>query len=231
MRILSPLILAATMALVPLTSALADAPATLTVSGSGTVEVVPDLATVSLGVTTNGATAGAAMAANTDAVATVIARLKSAGVEDRDIQTSNLSLNPNWVTNSMGTASEIQGYIANNMVTVRIRTLDKTGAVLDAAIADGANSLNSLIFGLQDPRPHQDEARKKAVADALATAKLLSEAAGIKLGAIVSISEGAAIDPIPGPMYRTMSDAAPVPVEGGAVGVSATVTIEFQIGQ
>ena len=116
MRILSPLLLAATLSLAPLT-ALAEA-ATLTVTGSATVETVPDLATLSLGVTTNGATAAAAMSANSDALASVIARLKAAGVADRDIQTSNLSLNPNWVTNSMGTASEIQGYVATNMLTI-----------------------------------------------------------------------------------------------------------------
>ena len=231
MRFVSPLILAAALSLVPLTRALAETVPTLTVTGTGTVESVPDLATVSLGVTTNGATAGAAMAANTEALATVIARLKAAGVEDRDIQTSNLSLNPNWVMNASGTASEVQGYVANNMVTVRIRALDKTGVVLDAAIADGANSLNGLSFGLQNPRPQQDEARKKAVADAIAIATLLAEASGTKLGPILSMQEGSTIEPIPGPMYRSMAEDAPVPVEAGAVDVTAAVTIVFHIIQ
>jgi uncharacterized protein YggE len=165
MRILSPLLLAATLSLMPLTAAVAET-ASLTVTGTATVEAAPDLATLSLGVTTTGATAAAAMAANSDALAAVIARLKSAGVEGRDIQTSNLALNPNWVSNSSGTASEIQGYVATNMLTVRIRALDQTGAVLDAAISDGANSLNGLSFGLQDPRPVEDQARKLAVTDA-----------------------------------------------------------------
>ncbi len=235
MRFLFPLmsttILAASLSLIPLTAALADAPATLTVTGTGVVEASPDLATVSLGVTTTGDTAGAAMSANSAALAAVIARLKAAGVEARDIQTSNLSLNPNWVTSSVSSENEIKGYTANNMVNVRIRVLDQTGAVLDAAIADGANALNGLTFGLQNPRPQQDAARKLAVADAVAIATLLSQAAGTELGPILSMQEGFAMDPIPAPMFRTMAEAAPPPVEGGAVDVSASVTIVFQIGK
>ena len=229
MRILSPLLLAATLSLVPLTAALAET-ASLTVTGMATVETTPDLATLSLGVTTNGVTAGAAMAANSDALAAVIARLKATGVEDRDIQTTNLSLNPNWVTNATGTASEIKGYIATNMVSVRIRALDKTGAVLDAAIADGANAMNGLYFGLQDPRPSEDQARKLAVADAVARATLLSEAAGTKLGPILSINEGSMAQPMPAPMYRMTDATSAVPVEAGALGISAFVTIVFKIG-
>ena len=229
MRILSSLLLAATLSLVPLTAALAQG-ATLTVTGTATVETVPDLATLSLGVTTMGDTAGGAMKANSDAVAAVIARLKAAGVEDRDIQTSNLSLNPNWVSNSMGTGSEVQGYTATNMVTIRVRAIANTGTVLDAAITDGANALNGLFFSLQDPRPAEDEARIKAVADARARATLLAEAAGTTLGPILSITEGGMASPMPGPMYR-MDTAAAVPVEVGSVGVTASVTLVFQIGE
>ena len=230
MRILSPLLLATTLSLAPLTAAVAET-ATLTVTGMATVETVPDLATLSLGVTTMGPTAGAAMKANSDAVAAVIARLKTTGVADRDIQTSNLSLNPNWVPNASGTASEIQGYMATNMVTIRIRALDTTGAVLDAAIADGANSLNGLFFGLQEPRPAEDEARTLAVADALARAALLAGAAGTTLGPILSITDGGAAPPLPGPMYRMEDAAAAVPVEAGSLGITASVTMVFQIDE
>ena len=230
MRILSPLLLATTLSLAPLTAAVAET-ATLTVTGMATVETVPDLATLSLGVTTMGPTAGAAMKANSDAVAAVIARLKTTGVADRDIQTSNLSLNPNWVPNASGTASEIQGYMATNMVTIRIRALDTTGAVLDAAIADGANSLNGLFFGLQEPRPAEDEARTLAVADALARAALLAGAAGTTLGPILSITDGGAAPPLPGPMSRMEDAAAAVPVEAGSLGITASVTMVFQIDE
>jgi uncharacterized protein YggE len=231
MRILPTLLLAALLAL-PLagTGSAQPAPRTITVTGQATVHVVPDLATISLGVTTNGDTAAEAMDANTAALSAVIERLKAAGIADRDLQTSNLSLNPNWVSNSMGTGSEIKGYIAANMLTVRVRAMDTTGTVLDAAIADGANTLNALTFGLQDQRPQEDEARKQAVADALARARLLTEAAGVTLGPILSISESGGMEPFPQPMYR-MAEQSAVPVAGGEVGVSAAVTIVFQIGE
>ena len=242
MRILFPLLLAATLSLAPLTAALTAALAetgpsltvtgpTLTVTGIATIETTPDLATLSLGVSTTGATARAAMAANSDAVAAVIARLKSAGVADRDIQTSNLSLNPNWVTNASGTASEVQGYIVTNMVSVRIRAIATTGTVVDAAISDGVNTLNGLYFSLQDTRPAEDEARKKAVADALARATLLAEATGTRLGPILSVTEGSDAASPQGPMYRMSDATGAVPVEAGSVGVSASVTIVFQIGE
>ena len=229
MRILSSLFLAASLSALSAGAALAEA-GTLTVTGTATVEVVPDMATVSLGVTTNGATAGAALAANSDAVAAVIARLKEAGIAPADIQTSNLSVNPNWVGNASG-VSEVQGYVAMNMVSVRIRALDQTGAVLDAAVADGANSLNGLYFSLQDSRGAEDEARRKAVADALSRADLLAQAAGSKLGPVLSITEGGMASPLPGPMYRMDAAAAPVPVEAGTVGVTSSVTMVFQIGE
>ncbi|MBC7478505.1 MAG: SIMPL domain-containing protein, partial [Pseudorhodobacter sp.] len=126
---------------------------TLTVTGTASVAAAPDLATIQLGVTTNGATAGAAMTANSTALAAVLARLQAAGIEAKDYQTSSLSLNPNWVNNAAGTGSEINGYIATNLLTVKVRAVDQVGTVLDAVITDGANTLNSLTFGLQNPRP------------------------------------------------------------------------------
>ena len=228
MRILATLLLCSVLA-VP-TAAIADTTGTISVTGSATVNVVPDLATLSLGVTTSGDTAAAAMAANSAAVTAVIARLKAAGIADRDMQTSNLSLNPNWVPDASGTTSVIKGYVASNMLTVRIKALDTTGAVLDAAIADGANTLNGLTFGLQNDRPKQDEARRAAVADALARAKLLAEAAGATLGPILSINEVEGFQPGPQPMFKS-SDAMAVPVAAGEVGVSASVTITWVLGK
>ena len=196
MRILTVLALSTVLTL-PM-AAFADTAGTITVTGSATINVVPDMATVSLGVTTTGDTAGAAMATNNEAVSAAIARLIAAKVADRDMQTSSLSVNPNWVTNAAGTGQEVKGYIASNQLTVQVRSLEATGSILDAAITDGANTLNGLTFGLQDQRPVEDQARKEAVADALARAKLYAEAAGEKLGPIVSISEGGGyVPPVP----------------------------------
>ncbi len=226
MRIMTVVALSAALAW-PV-SARAETAGTITVTGSATINVVPDMATVSLGVTSTGDTAGAAMTANNDAVSAVIARLIAAKVADRDMQTSSLSVNPNWVTNAAGTGQEVKGYIASNQLTVQIKSLEATGTILDAVITDGANTLNGLSFGLQDQRPVEDEARREAVADALARAKLYAEAAGEKLGPIVSISEGGGYVP-PVPMMTKMAGDSSVPVAAGEVGVSAAVTIVWQL--
>lgn len=208
------------------------APATITVSGEGVVTAAPDMATISLGVTTQGATAAEAMAANTAALTAVLEQVKAAGVEERDIQTSTLTLNPNWAQGDGSSMPEIRGYVAANVLQIRVRDLDGLGAVLDAAIRDGANTLNGISFGLAEPDPAMDEARRAAVAEARARAELLTGAAGVGLGRILSISEGGGHAP-PMPMYRmeaAMADA-PVPVQGGEVGVTANVTITWEIAQ
>ncbi len=226
MRVLSALFLSAALAL----PALADTAATPSVfaTGTGTVEVKPDIATVSIGVTTQGDTAAGSLKANSDAIAAVMARLASAGIEERDMQTSNLYLNPNWSGYDTGTPV-ISGYIASNMLTITVRDLDKLGAVLDSAVTDGANTLNGVTFGLADPAPVLDEARKEAVADARARAELLATAAGMKIGKIVSITESTVGD-YPYPMYD-MAAAAPVPVAGGELGLSASVTIQYELSE
>lgn len=230
MRILSVLALTTAFALPLGLPALAHDRPTVTVTGEGTVSSAPDLATVSLGVTTQAKTAAEAMAANSTALNTVLQRLKAAGVEPRDMQTSNLTLNPNWVSKDNGATSEIAGYTAANILTVQVRALDKLGAVLDGSITDGANTLNGVTFGLAEPRPALDEARKMAIADAMARAKLLVEAAGAKLGSIVSISEQSGYNQ-PQPMFRMgVADSAPsVPTEGGEVGLTASVTMVYEI--
>lgn len=213
------------------TAALAQsAPATLTVTGEGVAEVSPDMATLSIGVTTIGATASEALAANSANLAGVLERLRAAGIEDRDIQTSNLSVNPNWTGyDSSSSGPSISGYTAMNMVTVRIRKLDGMGAVLDAAMTDGANTLNGLSFGLQEPRPAMDAARKAAFEDAASKAALMAETAGVKLGAIQSITEGGGYGG-PAPMFKdAAASAAPVPVEAGELSMSASVTVVWTI--
>jgi uncharacterized protein YggE len=211
--------------------ALADGPARLvTVTGEATVQAAPDIATITLGVTTEGATAAEAMGANTAALARVFDRLRAAGIAERDMQTSNLSVNPNWQQVEANQPARVVGYVASNMVTVRVRVLESLGAVLDAAVSDGANSMNGLSFGLAEPRAATDSARAAAVADAVARATLLVEAAGAKLGPVVSITEGGSFQP-PMPMFRAEADAAsaPVPVAAGEVGVSVSVTVVFEI--
>jgi uncharacterized protein len=229
MRVLSALILSTTLALPMVAPALADelTQRTISVTGTGSVEAAPDMATLMIGVTTQAETAAEALAANTEATNAVIARLTASGVAARDMQTSNLSINPNWTGYDSSTPT-IAGYVASNMLTVRVRALDTTGTVLDAAVTDGANTLNGLTFGLADPEPAYNEARKEAVADARAKAELLATAAGVKLGPVLSIADqGAMTDPAP--MYREAVSAAPVPVVGGELGLIANVSVTYAI--
>ncbi|MCE6950380.1 SIMPL domain-containing protein [Cereibacter sphaeroides] len=211
-------------------AAMAEAPR-ITVTGEGTVAARPDMATISLGVTSEAATAAEAMARNTENLGRVLDRLRGAGIEDRDLQTSGLSLNPNWTQSEDGAAPRITGYIASNMLTVRVRALDRLGAVLDQAVQDGANTLNGVSFGLADPEPALDEARKRAVARAQARARLLTEAAGVTLGPLVEISEGGGAFPPPMPMYREAAMAAPVPMAEGEIETSAQVTLVYELKQ
>jgi uncharacterized protein YggE len=231
MRTLTAFLTSTALTLALSGAALADGVARLvTVTGEGTVQAAPDIATITLGVTTEGKTAAEAMAANTAAQTRVFERLRAAGIEDRDMQTSNLSVNPNWQNVDPNQPARVVGYVANNMVTVRVRMLDSLGAVLDAAVSDGANSMNGLSFGLAEPRPAMDSARAAAVADAMAKAKLLVEAAGSTLGPVQSITENGGFSN-PMPMFRAEADApaSPVPVAGGEVGVSVSVTVVFEI--
>lgn len=232
MSLFRAVVLAAPL-LLPLTSeAFAESLPTITVVGEGSIEGAPDMAVLSLGVTTEGATAAEAMSANTASLKIVLERMKSAGIAERDVQTSNLSLNPNWTGYDSGATPKIAGYTASNQVMIRIRDLPRLGEVLDAAITDGANTLNGLSFGLSNPRPAMDLARAEAVADAHARATLLVEAAGAKLGKIVSISETGGYSQ-PAPMFRAAGDAMPeaVPVQGGEVATLANVTVVYEIVQ
>jgi uncharacterized protein YggE len=228
MRVLNAFVLSALLCL-PMAGA-SWAEAQITVTGEATVQSTPDMATVMLGVTTNGATAAAAMTANNAALAAVFERLKSFGIEERDLQTSNLSVNPNWIGYDTATPT-IAGYIATNMLNVRVRDLTKVGEVLDASIADGANTLNGINFEVANPRPIMDEARKAAVLDARARAELLATAAGVTLGKVISINEQSGYGG-PMPMFRASADAAVgVPIASGQVGLGATVIITFALNE
>ncbi len=232
MRLVKTALLAALL-LQPLTAAAETAAAPrITVTGEGRVETSPDMATVNLGVTTEAPTAAEAMAANSEELARVLERLRGAGIAERDLQTSSLSLNPNWHHPSGAEQPRITGYVASNQLMVRVRDLDMLGGVLDAAVKDGANTLNGITFGLTDPEPLLAEARRKAVADARARAELLAEAAGVTLGQIESITEAGAMGG-PQPMYRGAAIAmeAAMPVAQGEVSIAANVTVIWQINQ
>lgn len=230
MRAFQVLALSTALALPLAAAAFAEGAGHITVIGEASIAATPDMATVSLGVTTEGPTAAEAMAANSKALAAVIERLKSAGIAENDLQTSNLSLNPNWVGYESGQTPTISNYMAMNMLNVRVRNLAQLGSVLDASIADGANTLNGITFELTAPRPVQDEARKTAVADAAAKAALYAEAAGVKVGKIVSISEQQNYNG-PMPVFMDAKAASPVPVATGQIALQSSVTVTYEIAE
>lgn len=204
----------------------------LVVTGEGQIEAAPDMAVISLGVRTDAKTAGEALAQNSVRVAAVLAGLRAAGIEARDMQTSGLSLGPQWenyVVNGEG-RNRIIGFTASNMVTVRVRDLPALGGILDKVVADGANTFNGLQFDLQDRRTSLDEARRRAVLDARRKATLYAEAAGITLGPVLGLTEQGG-GGRPQPMFaREMSVASDkVPVAEGEIEISASVEIVFSI--
>lgn len=208
-----------------------DAMRQISVNGQGQIDAAPDMATLSLGVTNEADTAATAMSQTSDAVSRILARLTEMGLDQRDIQTQSLTLNPVWSNRdrSQPQRARITGYVASNIVMVRVRDLDGLGNVLDAVVADGANEFNGLSFGLQDPDALADEARKQAVADARAKAGLLADAAGVSLGQVVSIMDQSGGRPV----FRAMEMAAArdggMPVASGEVTVDASVSMVFAI--
>lgn len=229
MRFFVPLALVGALAL----PALADQPtSTVTVTGEGFVNVVPDVATISLGVTVNGETAKAALDANSTALTAVIEKLKAAGIEEKDIQTSGLYLGPVYdYASSSGTPQAVLGYTASNNVTVFVRAIDQVGPVLDASVTDGANVLNGVTFGVLDQVPVVDQARDLAVADARRKAELLARAGGVTLGGIVTIAEQGGYAP-PMPMAGVaMEKSASPPIAAGQMQIGTTVTVTYTIAE
>ncbi|WP_420584268.1 SIMPL domain-containing protein [Ruegeria sp.] len=202
----------------------------ITVDAAGVVQAAPDMATITMGVTNEDAQASNAMQATSEAVAQILKRLEGMGIEDRDIQTRDLSLSPVWTgrNSASGDKPEISGFVASNNVQVRVRDLTQLGTIMDAVIQDGANNFGGLSFGVQDPTPLEAQARAKAVAEATAKAEQLAQAANVTLGEVRQISEQVG-GFHPAPQMRAMADAGGVPIASGEVSVSVTVSMEFEI--
>lgn len=204
---------------------------TLSVTGQGDHQAAPDMAMIRIGVTTEAREAKRALDENSARMAGTIAALEGQGLEKRDLQTSNLSLQPIWSQrqSSPGKAPEITGFRAHNSLSIRVRDLARLGAVLDATVGAGANQFNGLNFMLSNPVPAADAARAAAVADALRKAQVLAEAAGVALGPILSISEhGGAPRAVRMDMARAEMQSA-VPVQAGELSVTASVSLVFAL--
>ena len=198
----------------------------VTVTGEATVAVAPDTAMIRIGVTSQDKTAREAGEVNAKQMTAVLAAIKDAGIADRDIQTSRLSLQPQYDANKSGTA-RLTGFQATNQVTVRIRDIDKLPTVLDRAIGAGANEMSGIEFVVSEQSKLLDQARDDAITDARRKAELYAKAAGAKLGRVVSITEEGSSPP-PRPMQAMRAGA--VPVAPGEQTLRAVVTVSYELG-
>ncbi|MDT7934164.1 MAG: SIMPL domain-containing protein [Sphingomonadaceae bacterium] len=195
------------------------------------VERAPDRADFTAGVVTQASTAAAASRDNAQRMAKVVAAIRAAGVPDRDVQTAGINLSPqyDYVPNR---PPRLTGYQASNTVRIRLRELDRAGAVLDSLIATGANQVNGPDFGLQDEDAALDDARRDAVAKAKLRADLYARALGHRSARIQTVSEGASIEPVrPMPMARMLakSEDASTPVQPGRLTLSVTLQIRAEL--
>lgn len=213
----------------------------LTVNAEGRSERAPDLALFNAGVTTQGKTAGEALSANSAAMNRVIAALKRAGIADRDIQTSNLSINPVYSEprrlpdgSIESRTPEIVAYQVSNSVSVRQRKLGDYGRIIDTLVSAGANQVSGPSFMLDKPEGALDEARVEAIEAARARADLYARAAGLRVVRIVAINESGGYSPPMPVMYRMEAvrgapPPPPSPVEAGEVSLNMTVTVQFEL--
>jgi uncharacterized protein YggE len=169
---------------------------TLNLSAYGETRVEPDMAMITLGVMTEGKTAAEAMAANAQRMTAVVASLKKAGIAEKDIQTSNLNLNPQYRYEE-NKPPILVGYQASNQVTIRVLDLKKLGAAVDATVNAGANQVHGISFGLSDPTGAENAAREAAVKALAAKADLYAKATGYRISRLVSLSEGGGYAPQP----------------------------------
>jgi len=211
----------------------AEFPSAISVTGEASISVPPDLASVDAGVATDAKSAREASEANNVAMGKVMAALKAANIDPKDIQTSRLSLQPQYAPNRSG-PSPIVGYRASNRVTVRIRDVSKVAGVIDTLVGAGANDIGNVNFEVSQASKLLDDAREKAVADARRKAEIYARAAGVTLGAPLSISEEGAPQPVfRGKMAAPMAAAAPTPIAQGeeTLSVSVAVTWAIKAGQ
>ncbi|WP_288937159.1 SIMPL domain-containing protein [uncultured Sphingomonas sp.] len=205
--------------------------AVLEVSAEGRTTRVPDLATIRAGVVSQAATAAAALSDNAQRMARVLTALKRAGVADRDIATATVNLAPQY-RYADNQPPAITGYQATNSVTIRFRDVARSGAILDALVAQGANQIDGPTLSIDKPDAALDEARTDAVKRARAKADIYAAAAGLRVVRVVSISEAGQDsgggDPVrPMMMMRVRAEAAPTQIAPGEKDVTVTLSVRF----
>lgn len=208
---------------------------TFTVQGEGKITARPDVARIDLGIQTDGQTVKVAQTENTKKMNEIISAIKTFGINEKDIQTSNYNLTPK-IDYTSG-RQNIIGYTVSQSVTIKVRALDTAGDVLAKAGELGANQINGLQFTIDDPKLLQEQARDKAIDDARKKAQILADKLGLHLIKVVTFSESAAY-PVPMPMMygmakdmgRGVEASAPSPsVESGSLDVLSDVSVTYEV--
>jgi uncharacterized protein len=202
---------------------------TVTASGTGTAQAVPDTAEMSFGVTTTSSNAKTALDDASKTAEQITAAVEKEGVDKKDIQTQNVSVYPQM--SDQNGKQVVTGYTASLSVQVKVRDIGKLGDVITAASNAGANSISGPSFTVADPAPTQAVAIDKAVASARMSAEAMAKAAGKSVGAVLSISSSDVGMVPPGPMYDAAASGAAksVPIEPGQIDVTANVTVVFEL--
>jgi uncharacterized protein YggE len=206
---------------------------TLDLSAFGETRIAPDEATITLGVQTTAPSAAQAMADNAARMAQVTAALRRAGVADKDVQTSNISLGAQYEY-PPNQPPRLTGYQASNEVVVTVEELARLGPALDAVTQAGANQVGGISFGLKTPLAAEDAARRAAVAALRAKAELYAQATGYHVTRLVRLSEGGGYTPEPPrPLLRmaAMAEAGPTPVSPGELSVRVDVAGVYELGR
>lgn len=210
---------------------------TFDVSGEGKVTLVPDLASVSVGVRSSGSTVKQAQDQINITINKVTDSLKALGIDSKDIQTTNYSVNPDY--DFSGGSQRVKGYSATTTVSIKVKDIEKINNVIDSATQAGANEVFGISFDVADEpgsssskSKAENEARKKAVDEAKTKAEAASKIAGFKLGRIINYTEGAPIYPGPIPLARgatQMADSKQTEVQPGSTDITITVTLSYEI--
>lgn len=203
-----------------------------TITGTGTVSVKPDIATVSVGVQATGTTTKEVQDNLNKNINAVSAAVKKLGVDEKDIKTSNYNMYPNYDYSS--NRQKIIGYNASSNLTIKVRDIEKANSVVDAATTAGANIVGGISFDVDDKTKSEDEARKLAVADAKAKAEQAAKTAGFTLGKIINYQESSNnIRPLP--MYAKADTAvglgggAPTELNTGSTDITINVTLSYEV--
>ena len=234
MRKIIPLLIATSLTTAPALAQSPNAPiGVIHVTASASADATPDSAMISAGVQAEAPTAQEAMARNSEQMRNVFATLQARGVPERDVSTSSLNLSPRYnYENRTNGQPRLIGYQASNQITVRTRDLDSVGPMIDALISAGVNNINNVSFSVKDADTAQEQARTEAIGKAQDKAQSMANAANVRLGKLLSLTEGSApvqYQPPQMGMMRAESVSAAPPLAPGQREISATVTLTYQI--